>query len=285
MTPPIITLTTDFGASDAFVASMKGVILAINRSAVLVDVSHDIPPQDIPHGAFVLQSAYRYFPTDSIHIAIVDPGVGTARHAVLLVTPQGRFLAPDNGLLTYVVADHQTLPRQRAEVAPFLRPFPAPVPGGCLAFALSRPEYWLEPVSDTFHGRDIFAPVAAHLSLDLPPEALGDPVDHLTCLNVGPKSRRGPVQEGRIICVDRYGNLATNLRRADLPGNSIRAEVGGVTVCGPARTYADSDGLSALIGSHGYLEIAQKNGSAAVALGIKVGDRVSVQARDEDTEE
>ena len=285
MTPPIITLTTDFGSSDAFVASMKGVILTINRSAVLADVSHDVPPQDIPHGAFVLQSAYRYFPADSIHIAVVDPGVGTARRAVLLVTPQGRFLAPDNGLLTYVVGDHQPSPRHRAEKAAFLCPIPVPVPSGCVAFVLSRPEYWRQPVSDTFHGRDLFAPVAAHLSLHLPPEALGDPVDHLTCLNVRPPSRRGAAQEGRIIFVDRYGNLIANLRRADLPGDSIRAKVGGVAVHGLARAYADSEGLSALIGSHGYLEIAQKNGSAAAALGLNVGGRVSVQARDKNTED
>ena len=165
MSPALIALTTDFGPSGGYVGAMKGAALSINPDAVLVDISHDVPPRDIAHGAFVSASAYRYFPPDTVHVAVVDPGVGTSRLALLLVTPTGSFLAPDNGLLTYVLTDHLAEGTTALPEAPkgvgFLEPFSMPVPDSCSAYSLNNADYWRHPISGTFHGRDIFAPVAA----------------------------------------------------------------------------------------------------------------------------
>ena len=271
-----VTFLTDFGTSDGFAASMKGVMLGINPQATLIDISHEVPAQDIAHGAFVLGTAYRYFSSDSVHVAVVDPGVGTRRRAVLLITPAARFLAPDNGLLTYVLLDHSASGWSSKAKGPdqgeFLGRFSARVPEGCAAYELTNPEYWRHPVSNTFHGRDLFAPAAAHVSLGVPPERLGEPVDELTCLNVLPSASGG----GRVIFVDRFGNLVSNIRPADLPGDAVTLEVNGRLVKGLGRTYAEADGLVALTGSHGYLEIAEREGSASSTLRAGVGTHVKV---------
>ena len=292
MPSTIISLTSDFGHSSGYVGVMKGVALSLNPHAALVDISHDVPPQDIAHGAFVLGSIYRYFPPESIHLAVVDPGVGTSRRALLLVTPAGKFLAPDNGLLTYVVADqerpnsgeglegaqegtsrHEGLADSQRT---FMEPFATPVPDGCSAYVLNRAEFWHRPVSDTFHGRDIFAPVAAHLSRGVPPERFGDAVGELVNLNIHSARGQGDAIEGRIIFVDHFGNLVSNIRSPDIVGGEVEVEVGGARIKGLSRSYAEGRGVTALIGSHGYLEIAETNGSAAERLGAGVGSGVTV---------
>ena len=275
MSSTIITLTTDFGAGDGYVGAMKGVVLGINSDAALVDISHDIPPQDVAHGAFVLGITSRHFGPSTVHVGVVDPGVGTSRRALLLVTPRGRYVAPDNGLLTYVLADQLDDSPSGVGVGAgkteFMGPVTAAIPKGCSAYELNRSEYWRHPVSDTFHGRDIFAPAAAHLSLGVPPDEMGEAVDEVVSLNIPPPSNRGGVVEGRIIYVDRFGNLVSNVRSSQLPSGDLEVEVCGARIQGIARSYAEAGGLTALVGSHGYLEIAETNGRAADRLAAGVG--------------
>lgn len=277
---PIFTLTTDFGLEDGYVGAMKGAALSVNPRAVIVDVTHHVPPQDIARGAFVLDSACRYFPRDTVHVAVVDPGVGTPRRALVVETPEGRFLAPDNGLLTYVLSSH--LPAGAEHSAPksqqgkLFEPVIGPLPEGCCAYALTRPEYWRHPVSDTFHGRDIFAPAAAHLSLGVAPTELGEPVQEAVYLRVPLPKRTGSGLEGRIMFIDRFGNLATNIPSSWLTESNVEVIVGDARIQGLSRTFADAQGLVALKGSHGYLEIALNGGSAADRLSARVEDTVAV---------
>ena len=277
---PIVTLTTDFGLEDGYVGAMKGAVLSVNPRAVIVDVTHHVPPQDIARGAFVLDSAYRYFPGDTVHVAVVDPGVGTQRRALVVDTPEGRFLAPDNGLLTYVLTSrlqpgalHSSPTSQPGKL---FEPVIGPLPEGCRAYTLTRPEYWRHPVSDTFHGRDIFAPVAAHLSLRVAPTELGEPIQEVVYLRVPLPKRTGSGLEGRIMLIDRFGNLATNIPSSWLTESDVEVIVGNARIQGLSRTFADSQGLLALIGSHGHLEVALSGGSAADRLSARVGDTVTV---------
>jgi S-adenosylmethionine hydrolase len=279
MTASTISLTTDFGSASGYAGALKGVLLGINPAAKIVDISHDVPAQDIAHGAFVLGSAYRFF-DDTIHIAVVDPGVGTSRRALLLVTPAGRFLAPDNGLLTHVVLDQAGDTAPPATDARFMAPFLTPVPEGCAAYSITRPEYWRHPVSSTFHGRDIFAPVAAHLSLGVEPEDVGERVDSMIVLNVWSTPTDGATLNGNVIFVDVFGNLVTNLRSDRIPAGPVSIEIRGERLQGITETYAEADGLMALHGSHGYLEVAERDGSAAARLQARVGDAVRVLASD-----
>lgn len=276
MSNRVLAFTTDFGSSDAYVAAIKGVALGIAPNATLVDVTHDVPRHDIPYGAFILGSVYRYFPADTVHVAVVDPGVGTGRKAVALVTPAGVFCAPDNGLLSYVLNDYLTEDQARFESAEFGEPVAMPVPEGCEAYEISNPAYRLEPVSDTFHGRDIFTPAAAHLASGVPPECLGDRLREITILNLFSIERQGDAVVGRVVHVDRFGNVVTNITAAQLPDDDIVVEVADTKIHGLSRTFADADGLLAIIGSHGYLEIAENLGSAAKRLSIGVGDTVVV---------
>lgn len=187
---PVITLTTDFGMTDAYVGIMKGVILGINPEASIVDICHTIQPQNVTQAAFVLSTAFPYFPQGTIHLVVVDPGVGTKRRAVILITHQALFVAPDNGVLSYVIKEAE--PRFEA-------------------ITISNPRFWRSPVSFTFHGRDILAPVAAHLSLGVPPREFGD-VIHSLSVFPRPQPYQGAEGElvGHIIHIDRFGNLITN---------------------------------------------------------------------------
>ena len=173
--PPIV-LTTDFGIADPYVGLMKGVILRINPNAALIDLTHLVQPQNVRQGAFLLGNSHRFFPQGSIHVAVVDPGVGTDRRALLLETPTSRFLAPDNGLLSCIVGEY-------LDKAPEL-PGRVTVPPDVSAYHLTNPGYWLQPLSRTFHGRDVFAPVAAHLSLGVLPHELGVPVNDMVWLPI-----------------------------------------------------------------------------------------------------
>lgn len=270
---PIITLTTDFGLSDPYVAAMKGVILGLNPEAAVVDVTHEVRPQRLIQAVFVTQAAWPAFPSGGVHIVVVDPGVGGSRQSIVLVTPQGCFLGPDNGVLSAALPDgaRPPSPREGAPVA---------APDGCRIFTLTNHRYLRHPVSATFHGRDIFAPAAAHVSLGVPPEELGDPVETLMAFPPlrACHSPDGTLQ-GQVVHVDRFGNVITDIRGEDLPADAITVELTGQVAPGPVRTYAEGSGLVALVGSGGYLEVALVGGSAADALHVEIGDPVLLRAR------
>jgi hypothetical protein len=206
-------------------------------------------------------------------VVVVDPGVGTERRAIILKTPTSCFVAPDNGVLSYVVQEYLVKPRvaasqHLAELGP-----------GLEAVAITKPKYWHSPVGDTFHGRDIFAPVAARLSLGQPPLEFGEKITALTVLPI-PKPHKGANGSlvGHILHIDSFGNLITNVNRHDLPEarETITVEVGGRLIKGLSRTYAESQGLLTLTGSSDYLEISLKEGNASAYLKAKVGDEVKI---------
>jgi S-adenosyl-L-methionine hydrolase (adenosine-forming) len=259
---PIITLTTDMGLDDAYVAAMKGVILGISPEARLIDICHTIRPQDIAQAAFFMGQACPYFPAGTIHLAMVDPGVGTDRRGIILKTKDAFFVAPDNGILSYVVK-----PKTDGRLPP-----------GTEAVVLTRRKFWRKDVSATFHGRDIFAPVAAHLSLGRSISEFGETIDRIEVLKISrPRKTKGGLT-GHIIHVDTYGNLITDIAAQDLPrtGTAFKININGRELTGLSRTYADTAGLLALIGSGGYLEIAEHNANAAATLRAKVGDKVNI---------
>lgn len=272
----VVTLTTDFGTADGYVGTMKGVILSIAPQARLIDLSHHIPPQDVRRAALLLASAAPFFPPDTVHLAVVDPGVGTQRRAMALRTPQGTFVGPDNGLFGYVLAEVDEW----------------------TAVGLTAPAYRLAHVSDTFHGRDVFAPAAAHLANGVPLERLGPPLrDPLTLplprLAVGPRR-----VTGEVLYADRFGNLVTSVGRLGWEGNALRlmpafrcaptplrvpatarVELGGQTIGAIRHTYGEvgEGDLLALVGSDGFLEIAVRQGSASARLGVGAGAEVAVR--------
>jgi S-adenosyl-L-methionine hydrolase (adenosine-forming) len=258
--PPIITLLTDFGQQDAYVGSMKGVILSLNPEVRLVDLSHAVPPQGVGFGALVLQSAWRYFPPGTIHLGVVDPGVGSRRLA-LAAACGGQFLVgPDNGLFSLVFAEQS--------------------PDAIIS--LENPRYFRPEVSATFHGRDIFAPVAAHLSLGVPLTDLGPVLPDPVRLD-WPAPRFGEAGvTGQVVACDHFGNLISNIPvkrfRAWLRHRSASFRVQGQVIAHFATTYSEvpAGTLLALGGSHGYLEFACRQGSAAQVLGAGAGARVEV---------
>ena len=269
----IITLTTDFGLADGYVAAMKGVVLGINPEAKLVDICHSIKPQNISQAAFLLSTAYDFFPQGTIHLVVVDPGVGTERRAIILRTPVADFVAPDNGVLSYVIQQYSAKPidvnRQQIELG-----------AGLEAIAITKSQFWRSPVSPTFHGRDIFAPVAAHLSLGIPPADFGEAIDSLTVLPI-PRPYQAPdgTLVGHIRHIDNFGNLITSIKSRDLPPKvqAITVEVGNEIISGLSHTYGTGKGLLALIGSSGYLEISLKEGDASTFLKAEVGDEVKIK--------
>jgi len=258
MPRPVITLTTDFGTDSSYVAQMKGVILSINREIEIVDITHQVPPQDVRHAALVLAEVAPRFPRGTLHICVVDPGVGTEREIVFAQIGTQFFIAPDNGVLSRLL--RRALPRH--------------------AVKLRNQTIWLHPVSDTFHGRDIMAPVAACFVSGAHPELFGPPIERLQTLD-WPEPR----MEGRQICgcvlyVDSFGNLITNIDQQQIEQVSGTKELSvscaGRTVRGIVRAYghADAGSLVALIGSNGLLEIAVVQGSAARQLGVEAGQEV-----------
>ncbi|MCK5589874.1 MAG: SAM-dependent chlorinase/fluorinase [Dehalococcoidales bacterium] len=277
----VITLTTDFGADDAYVAIMKGVILSTNPEVNIVDITHSVEPQNVYQAAFILGYTYRYFPKKTVHVAVVDPGVGSERRGVILKTPSALFVAPDNGILSYVIDE---LSSSKGSVAQYSPDQDLVTLGkGFEVVAITEPRFWRQPVSTTFHGRDIFAPVAATLTLDISPYELGEKI---TSLHVFPILK--PLVDyqgnliGHILHVDHFGNLITNIKKSDLPGKDIPIEVAGRLIQGITDYYAEGEELMAIIGSSGYLEIALKNGSAADFLNIGIGDEIKVTLEEED---
>lgn len=240
---PVITLLTDFGTADYFVGAVKGAILSVNRQAVIVDLTHEIPPQDIEAGAFTLLAAYKTFPAGTIHVGVVDPGVGSERRPIILSANEQFFVGPDNGLFTYI---YDREPSHRI-------------------VHVTSDRYFRPAVSTTFHGRDIFAPVAAALSNGVALEEFGAEIDDAVRL----PSLEAPL---RIIHIDRFGNCVTNITRAE---KSL--VVNGQTISEFRRFYGEGDdeSLFAIWGSAGFLEISVNGGSAAEILHARRGDEVS----------
>ncbi len=254
---PIITLTTDFGLHDPYVAAMKGSMLAIAPDVSLVDVSHQVPPQDVASGAYVLSGAYRYFPPGTVHLAVVDPGVGSARRAIVVETADYRFVGPDNGLFSAVFQ------RER----------------NWNAVEIRNEKYFRSTVSPTFHGRDIFGPIAAHLCNGAPVAELGPPVSDPERLDLWSIQEEDGVIAGRIVHIDRFGNGVSNLSRKRVGGGEVRVRVGESVFAGICRTYAGVPEGEALVlyGSEDTLEVAVNGGSAAEALGVQRGDSMIVE--------
>jgi S-adenosylmethionine hydrolase len=251
MADPIITLTTDFGEDSPYVAAMKGVILGINPAARLIDLSHQIPPQDVRHAAYFLAESIPYFPPEAIHVVVVDPGVGSER-ALLYVEIQGhRLLVPDNGCWTMLQGRPQRV------------------------FGLTERKYWRAEISNTFHGRDILAPVAAHLSRDVDAAKLGPVVSRWESLEKQPASGLPDGVSGEVIFVDNFGNLISNIPAAQVKRTPIQLMVGGQEYADLTwgRTYADVEPgrVLALRSSSGFIEIAVARGNAAERLGGRVG--------------
>jgi S-adenosylmethionine hydrolase len=258
LSDPIITLTTDFGTSDHLIGAMKGVISTINPAARIVDINHHVAPFDILDGALSIGGAYAYFPPRTIHLVIVDPGVGTQRRPLLVTGEKQSFIAPDNGVLS-MVFDREA----------------------CLVRHITAEHYFLSPVSPTFHGRDIFAPTAAWLSKTGQTEAFGEQVmDHVRFKLPAPKEA-GNVLKGVVLRVDAFGNLMTNFKVEHLPPGTIesgnaRFSVSGKEIRSLVRTFAmGAPGEPVAVpGSSGFIEIAVNRGSAARTLGAGRGAEV-----------
>ncbi|MFN6963807.1 MAG: S-adenosyl-l-methionine hydroxide adenosyltransferase family protein [Pyrinomonadaceae bacterium] len=250
---PVVALLTDFGTSDYFVAAMKGRILSIAPSAQIVDITHDVPPQDVRAAAFILRSCYRDFPADTVFVCVVDPGVGSARRALAVEFDGRKFVAPDNGLLTFILKR-----------------------GGAAIRHLNNTELFAPSISSTFHGRDVFAPAAAHLALGVAIEDAGPAVDGPALLaEPEPSISDDGRVIGQVIHIDRFGNLVTNLLPALLTdGSELR--VSGRTISRFVDHYAEADPLEVIgiTGSAGLIEISSNMGSAADLLGARVGDEV-----------
>jgi S-adenosyl-L-methionine hydrolase (adenosine-forming) len=254
----IITLLTDFGQSDGYVGALKGIILSINPDATLIDITHDISPQQIPQGGFILSQAAPYFPKGTIHLAVVDPGVGSAsRRPVVVETTRHLFVGPDNGIFGQVLAGE----RIRRVIH------------------LTNREYHRSEVSPTFHGRDIFAPVAAHLSTGCEVDLLGERVDGIKRGTIVKPRRSGDVMTGAILHIDRFGNLITNVPSRHLTSGKVTITAGGAVITRFVKTYGDAhEGeIVALIGSSGLMEIAKRDGSAACELGLAIGAEIRVK--------
>lgn len=254
-----ITLTTDFGTASTYAAAMKGVILSINANARIIDLSHDINPQDTRYASYFLATVVPFFPSGTIHLVVVDPGVGTERRLVCAEMAGQLFVAPDNGCLTNVI---KRLGEPR------------------LVRQLSQPRWWRPEISDTFHGRDILAPTAAYLSLNIEPEEMGPPVNDLIRLPELPLQVEPTQIRGVVACVDTFGNLITNIPNRQIQKRQIIAvQVRNQTITRCCRTYglAPPGELLVLTSSCGHLEIAQNRGSAAKFLDVGVGEPVIVE--------
>lgn len=260
---PLISLLTDFGTADYFVGAMKGAILSVNPQARIVDLTHEIPPHDIHAGAFTLLAAYRTFPAGTIHVGVVDPGVGSERRPILVVSRDYFFVGPDNGLFGYIY-------EREADVR---------------VFHLTNEKYFRPSVSSTFHGRDLFAPVAGAVYGGVRAEALGSEItDYVRLEPLTVKRLEDGAIEASVIHIDRFGNCVTNIRREDLTEEMLirgaRLVIGGQEIR-DFRKYFSEEGardgkLFAVWGSAGFLEIAAFQSSAARRLGIERGERVLI---------
>jgi len=257
---PVITLTTDFGTADHFVGTMKGVILGIAPRAAIVDITHQIAPYELNEAAFVISQAWRYFPKKTIHVIVVDPGVGSARRPIVCEAAGHFFVAPDNGVLSMIYDSAK--PRVRV---------------------ISNPKLMAKDISRTFHGRDVFAPAAAHLARGVSASRFGKPI---TDFIRSPRLQPAPISphnwSGIILKVDRFGNLITNFhidKFADVKTRPIELRVGTERIHRLALTYSDTaiGEVFAIVGSSGYIEIAANQASAAKILGCGAGAEVELE--------
>jgi hypothetical protein len=253
----IITLLTDFGLNDCYVGVMKGVIKSINPLVEIIDITHQVTRHNILEGAYVLKSSYKFFPVQTIHTIVIDPGVGSERQSIVAKSANYYFVAPNNGLLSYLV-DEEELE----------------------AYSISNPKYFLSEVSTTFHGRDIFAPVAAHLSRGIPPKEFGERAEIVKLTNIKAKIS-SEVIEGEVIYIDRFGNLITNIMRRDVKFPSLEIEVKGYKIPTINQYYAQSKAgeLLAIWGSSNHLEVSVNLGSAKDFLGAECGEKVVLRRR------
>jgi S-adenosylmethionine hydrolase len=254
MRKPIVTLTTDFGTRDHFVGVMKGVILSICPEAAIVDISHEVEPFGIAQGAFLIAQAYRYFPAETAHVIVVDPGVGSARRPILVEAADQFFIAPDNGVLGFVYSQSDHKVRE-----------------------LTCTEFFLHPVSQTFHGRDVFSPVAAHLVNGARPSSFGKTIeDALKPSFAQPERVAKQRWRGAVLHVDRFGNLITNLHIdafSEVRARPFEFAIGARKLTHLGSNYADvkPGAPFVIVGSSGYLEVAANQGSAAHILGCAAG--------------
>ena len=261
MTNPIITLTTDYGTNDHLVGVLKGVILKINPDVQIIDITHQVAPFDLLDGALSIAAAYSYFPQRSIHVVIVDPGVGTERRPILVSGQNHYFLAPDNGVLSGIYEkEHPVVVRH-----------------------ITSEHYFLQPVSKTFHGRDVFAPVAAWLSKNWQPASMGEEISDFKRFAMPKPKEADGLLKGVVLKVDAFGNLITNFRVDDLPANAVekgevRLQIGSHPVTKFVPTFAQGAAGEAVayIGSSGFLEVAMNKGSAARTLGLGRGTPVLI---------
>jgi hypothetical protein len=260
--PAIITLTTDFGLNDHFVGAMKGVILGIAPDAQIVDISHAVQPFDILDGALTISQAYSSFPSGTVHVVIVDPGVGTARRPIILTGDRHMFVAPDNGVLSMIYDREERISVRH----------------------VTAEHYFLQPRSNTFHGRDVFSPIAAALAKGVETLRLGDEItDYVRFAAPRPKPVDERTLRGVVLKVDRFGNLVTNITPADIPklfesGAPFKIVVGKAQISRICSNYAEGTPGEAfgIVGSMGYLEIATNRGSAFQLVGAGKGSEVNV---------
>jgi S-adenosyl-L-methionine hydrolase (adenosine-forming) len=259
----LITLLTDFGMADYFVGAMKGAVLSVNPHAQIADITHEIPPHDISAGAFTLLAAYQSFPPKTIHVAVVDPGVGSRRRPLLVESRDYFFVGPDNGLFSYVYEREQ----------------------GVRVFHLTNEKYFRSVVSPTFHGRDLFAPVAGAVSAGVEPEKLGQEItDYVRLEAPAVRATSAGALEASVIHIDRFGNCVTNITQADLTEGMLlrgaRLIIKGREITSFRNFFAEEGGegseFFAVWGSAGFLEIAAFRRSAARLLGIERGERLLV---------
>lgn len=256
---PVITLLTDFGTADYFVGAVKGAILSVNRVAIIADITHEIPPQDVEAGAFTLLATYDTFPAGTIHVAVVDPGVGSSRRAIIVKAGKQFFVGPDNGIFTHIFDRH---------------------PSGKV-FHVTAEKYFRHPTSSTFHGRDVFAPVAATLSQGVKPEVFGPVITDAVRLptSLAPEKQKNGDVHGRVIHIDRFGNCITNLTREVLQdGSELVFKGKSISRC---RDFYDGAGkeIFAIWGSAGFLELSVNGRSAAEGLRAKRGDLVALKKK------
>jgi len=253
----IITLTTDFGTEDGYVGAVKGVIKRINPEAEVVDITHRIEPFDVLAAAFALNNFYRFFPPGTIHMVVVDPGVGSPRQPLAIRSEDFFFVGPDNGIFSFVYENERMIEM----------------------VVLSRQRYFLAQPSSTFHARDIFAPVSAYLSLGVDIKEFGGPAKECFKLKIPEPALSKKRLEGEVIHVDRFGNLITNIKARLLEGRSIETiGIGGKRLKGMVRSYFDipKEKIGALVGSSGFLEIATNQGNAQRLLKAKTGTSVKI---------
>ena len=253
----IIALLTDFGTKDYFVGAMKGAILSINENVQLIDITHEIEPQDIRSAAFNLRACFRNFPVGTIFVAVVDPGVGSNRRAILVETNEYFFIAPDNGLLSFVFDSEKEF----------------------RVCELTIRQFFAENVSSTFHGRDVFAPVAAHLSKGVNASEFGAEITDFVRFDEREPRRLGEHEiEAEIIAIDRFGNLITNLKREDLP-DEFALIIGQTKIERLRQFFAESEAgeVFMIFGSAGFLEIAAFQDSAKNLLGVRARQKILVK--------